>query len=204
MSDQRWSSCCTLLRMANTMITRKTWWLRVVDFVQHASIFADGIYQYRTARFVVDEEDGPEWVSYWKRRAFYTKISIIYSLYMVMTPESFLPAKANHQKPCCCCLHIKRLPGTRYIQGYVIRHPEPKNFRQTAFLSFSIFPPCFLSLHGKKVSFWEGDRKYHPPSSPGGPSTTSSTSARFAQAFGRSFSALFTLHYCTWFTSSSR
>ena len=161
------------------------------------------VHHYRTR----NRNAGPVWISYlytngitskyMRKGVFYTKISIIYSLYMVMTPESFLPAKANHQKPCCCCLHIKRLPGTRYIQGYVIRHPEPKKFRQTAFLSFSIFPPCFLSLHGKKVSFWEGDRKYHPPSSPGGPSTTSSTSARFAQAFGRSFSALFTLHYCT-------
>ena len=59
---------------------------------------------------------------------------------------------------------------------------------------FSAFPkkfPYFLSFQEKKASFGGGGQKL---SSPGGPCTTLSTSIRFFQASGQSFSVIFTPH----------
>ena len=59
---------------------------------------------------------------------------------------------------------------------------------------FSAFPrnfPYFLSLQEKKGVILGGGQKL---SSPGGPCTTLSTSMRFFQASGQSFSVIFTPH----------
>ena len=89
---------------------------------------------------------------------------------------------------------------TYYGQGYnpppvfkdaSFPHPEPKKFWETAFFSFSIFfSPISSHSWGKRRYFGAGQKL----SSPGSPCTTLSTSIRFAQAFGQSFPAIFTLH----------
>ena len=48
----------------------------------------------------------------------------------------------------------------------------------------------FLSFEEKKASFWGGTKI----SSPASPCNTLSPSTRFVQAFGQSFSVIFTLH----------
>ena len=76
--------------------------------------------------------------------------------------------------------------GEHKISFSRVPHPEPKFFRETAFFSFSKSFHLFRLIRGKKiVIFLGGDEKL---SSPGGPCTTLSTSIRFVQAFGQSFS----------------
>ena len=76
-------------------------------------------------------------------------------------------------------------------QGCVFPHPDPKIFRETAIFSFSNFFPLFPLIRGEKHVILGRDKK---KSSPGSPCTTLSTSIRLVQAFGQSFSVIFTLH----------
>ena len=53
--------------------------------------------------------------------------------------------------------------GGGYFPRRVFPHPEPKNFRETAFLSLSKKKiPYFLSFEGKQASFWGGTKKDDP------------------------------------------
>ena len=74
-------------------------------------------------------------------------------------------------------------------QGCVFPHPEPIFFRATAFFNLSNIFPLFHS-RGKGV-IWGRDRNMLSPDSL---CTTLSTSTRFVQAFGLSFSVIFTPH----------
>ena len=71
---------------------------------------------------------------------------------------------------------------------------NPFFFRETYFFSFCISPPPISSHCGKKRRRCGGGQKM---SSPGGPSTTLSTSTRFVQALWRSFSV--SSLYTTWY-----
>ena len=68
-------------------------------------------------------------------------------------------------------------------------HPEPKIFRETAFVSFSKFSPLFPLVREKKGVILGRDKKIL---SPGSPYATLSTSIRFVQAVGQSSSVIFT------------
>ena len=73
-------------------------------------------------------------------------------------------------------------PGTQHISG------------KQAFFSFCKKKiPYFLSFEGKKASFSGGTKFFHPRVVLVLCSTLS-TSIRFVQAFGQSFSVIFTLH----------
>ena len=83
--------------------------------------------------------------------------------------------------------------GTKQ-QACIFPHLEPLFFRETYFFSFCISPPPISSHCGKKRRRCGGGQKM---SSPGGPSTTLSTSTRFVQALWRSFSV--SSLYTTWY-----
>ena len=91
-----------------------------------------------------------------------------------------------------CCLCQYRSVGLICSgQGCVFPRPEPKSFREKSlFQLLPFFSPCRLLFQEKKSAVLGGDKKCHPR-------VVLSKSVRFVQAFGRSFSMIFSisLHY---------
>ena len=107
---------------------------------------------------------------------------------------TMIPTPTNDNQTHCC------IPGTWYIQHYVvymyiswmrISPPGTQFFPgNSLFQLFPKFSP--ISSHSREKGFILGRNK--KVASPGSTFTTLSTSIRFVQAFGHSFSVIFTLH----------
>ena len=107
---------------------------------------------------------------------------------------TMIPTPTNDNQTHCC------IPGTWYIQHYVvymyiswmrISPPGTQFFPgNSLFQLFPKFSP--ISSHSREKGFILGRNK--KVASPGSTFTTLSTSIRFVQAFGQSFSVIFTLH----------